>query len=94
MATPTVASTIRAVIVDYLGMDASDVTPDVSFRDLGADSLDMVMVLLEMEEKFDLYIHDVDAQAWRTVGDAVAYVEQRLAEKRGSAVRVNARKAE
>jgi acyl carrier protein len=71
---------IKKIIVDLLGVEAAKVTPDASFReDLGADSLDLVELIMEFEEQFGATISDEDAQQIKTVGQAVDYVEKRMA---------------
>ena len=70
---------IKKIIVDLLGVEAAKVTPDASFReDLGADSLDLVELIMEFEEQFGATISDEDAQQIKTVGQAVDYVEKRM----------------
>ena len=69
---------IRSVIVDQLGVDESQVTPDASFvDDLGADSLDVVDLIMGLEQEFDIEIPDEDAEQITTVGDAVNYIKDR-----------------
>jgi acyl carrier protein len=71
---------IRAIIVEILGVDPDEVTLEASFReDLEADSLDLVELIMEFEDKFGEEIPDDDAQQITTVGEAVAYVEKRMA---------------
>ncbi|MDX1429438.1 MAG: acyl carrier protein [Rhodothermales bacterium] len=75
-----IASKVTAIIVEKLGVDESDITPEASFtNDLGADSLDTVELIMEFEKEFDLTIPDEEAENIATVGDAVTY----LAEKTG-----------
>jgi acyl carrier protein len=72
---------VKAIIVEMLGVDESQVTPDATFREnLGADSLDLVELIMEFEEKFGSTISDEDAQKITTVGEAVTYIEQHMAE--------------
>jgi acyl carrier protein len=67
---------VRAIIVDKLGVDESKVTPDARFReDLEADSLDLVELIMEFEEKFGGEISDEEAQKITTVGEAVKYLD-------------------
>ena len=75
----TVLERVSKVIVDRLGVDESDVTLQASFRDdLGADSLDVVELVMELEDEFDMEITDEDAEKISTVGDAIAYIESKL----------------
>ena len=68
---------VTAIIVDKLGVDASEVNDAAGFtNDLGADSLDTVELVMEFEEQFDLNIPDEDAEKIQTVGDAVSYIKQ------------------
>ena len=67
---------VKAVIVDQLGADESAVTPEASFvDDLGADSLDIVELIIGLETEFDIEIPDEEAESIRTVGDAVDYIK-------------------
>ena len=71
-----IASKIKAIIVDKLGVDESEVVHEASFtNDLGADSLDTVELIMEFEKEFDIQIPDDQAEAISTVGDAVKYIE-------------------
>ena len=72
---------IRDIIVDLLGVEPEKVTAEARFReDLEADSLDLVELIMAFEEEFGGEISDEDAQKISTVGEAVAYVEERMAE--------------
>ncbi len=72
-----VAQRVKAIIVDKLGVEESEVTETASFtNDLGADSLDTVELIMEFEKEFNLSIPDDQAEKISTVGDAVSYVEQ------------------
>ena len=74
----TVLERVSKVIVDRLGVDESEVTLQASFReDLGADSLDVVELVMELEDEFDMEITDEDAEKISTVGDAIAYIESK-----------------
>ncbi len=71
-----IAAKVKAIIVDKLGVDEKDVTPEASFtNDLGADSLDTVELIMELEKEFDVSIPDDQAEKIATVGDAITYVE-------------------
>jgi acyl carrier protein len=71
-----IAAKVKAIIVDKLGVDESEVTPEASFtNDLGADSLDTVELIMEFEKEFDIAIPDDQAEKISTVGDAIAYIE-------------------
>ena len=71
-----VASKVKAIIVDKLGVDESEVTTEASFtNDLGADSLDTVELIMEFEKEFDLAIPDDEAEKISTVGEAVSHIE-------------------
>jgi acyl carrier protein len=70
---------VKAIIVKQLGVDESEVTMEASFiEDLGADSLDIVELVMALEEEFDLTIPDEDAEKIRTVGEAVRYIQEHL----------------
>ncbi|MFH1937347.1 MAG: acyl carrier protein [Bacteroidota bacterium] len=70
------AAKVKAIIVDKLGVDESEVTPEASFtNDLGADSLDTVELIMEFEKEFDIAIPDDQAEKISTVGEATAYIE-------------------
>ena len=67
---------VKAIIVEKLGVDEADITPEASFtNDLGADSLDIVELVMEFEKQFSVNIPDEDAEKISTVGDAVSYLE-------------------
>ncbi len=68
---------VKQIIVEQLGVDEGEVTPNASFvDDLGADSLDTVELVMAFEEAFDIEIPDEDAEKIRSVQDAVSYIEQ------------------
>lgn len=71
----TIDGKVKNIIVEQLGVDAEKVKPEASFiDDLGADSLDIVELVMAMEEEFDLEIPDEDAEKLRTVGDVAKYL--------------------
>lgn len=68
---------IKKIIVDQLGVDENKIKEDSSFiDDLGADSLDIVELIMAFEEEFDIEIPDEDAEKMKTVGDAVKYLNK------------------
>ena len=74
-----IASRVKAIIVEKLGVDESEVTPEASFtNDLGADSLDTVELILEFEKEFNVAYPDVQAETIGTVGQAIAYLEKNV----------------
>ena len=71
-----IASRVKAIIVDKLGVDEKQVTDKASFTtDLGADSLDTVELIMEFEKEFGINIPDDKAETISTVGDAINYIE-------------------
>lgn len=75
----TVLERVTKVVVDRLGVEEGDVKMEASFRDdLGADSLDVVELVMELEDEFDMEISDEDAEKIATVGDAVNYIEGKV----------------
>ncbi len=71
-----VAAKVKSIIVDKLGVEESEVTPEASFtNDLGADSLDTVELIMEFEKEFNIAIPDEQAEKIGTVGDAITYIE-------------------
>ncbi|HUJ13213.1 MAG TPA: acyl carrier protein [Thermoanaerobaculia bacterium] len=74
----SVEDKVKSIIVEQLGVDADEVTPDASFvEDLGADSLDQVELIMAFEEEFGVEISDDEAEKIRKVKDAVDYIEKR-----------------
>ena len=72
-----VTTKVKAIIVDKLGVDESEVTPTASFTDdLGADSLDTVELIMEFEKEFDIQIPDDKAEAITSVGDAILFIQE------------------
>jgi len=74
----SIAESVKEIIVDKLGVEPSEVTPEASFADLGADALDTVELIMEFEKKFNISIPDEAAEKIVTVGDAISYLEHNL----------------
>lgn len=71
-----ISSKVKEIIVDKLDVDPAEVTPEASFtKDLGADSLDTVELIMDFEKAFGVKIPDDAAEKIATVGDAIAYIE-------------------
>lgn len=74
-----IESKVKAIIVDKLGVEESEVKPEANFiNDLGADSLDTVELIMEFEKEFGISIPDDQAEGIKTVGDAITYIENNL----------------
>ncbi len=74
-----IKSKVTKIIVDKLGVDESEVTPEASFtNDLGADSLDTVELIMEFEKEFNIAIPDDQAEKIGTVGQAVEYIQNNV----------------
>ena len=74
-----IATRVKEIIVDKLGVDESEVTPEASFtNDLGADSLDTVELIMEFEREFDIVVPDEEAEKITTVGEAIKYIESNI----------------
>lgn len=72
-----IAERVKAIIVDKLGVNESEVKPEATFaQDLGADSLDTVELIMEFEKEFNITIPDEKAETIQTVGDAITYIEE------------------
>jgi len=70
---------VTKIIVDRLGVDETEVVPSANFKeDLGADSLDVVELVMQLEDEFEMEISDEDAEKIATVGDAVSYIESQV----------------
>jgi len=79
MATPEeIAERVKAIIVDQLGVSLEEVIPAASFiEDLGADSLDIVELIMALEEEYDMEIPDEDAEKIQSVDDVVKYIQSK-----------------
>jgi acyl carrier protein len=78
MAEKSVADRVKEIIVEQLGVNPDQVTPEAKFiEDLGADSLDTVELVMAFEEEFGAEIPDEDAEKLQTVGDVNKYIEER-----------------
>ena len=78
----SVEQKVKQIIVEQLGVDESQVDPTASFvDDLGADSLDIVELVMELEEELEITIPDEQAEKIKTVGEAIDYIERELAKK-------------
>lgn len=74
-----IANRVKKIIVDKLGVDESEVTPEASFtNDLGADSLDTVELMMEFEKEFNISIPDDQAENITSVGQAISYLEEHV----------------
>lgn len=77
-----IATKVKDIIVEKLGVDESEVTPEANFvSDLGADSLDTVELVMEFEKEFGIEIPDGDSETLVTVGAAIRYIEEKLENK-------------
>ncbi len=78
------AERIREIIAEKLMVELDEVTDEATFReDLGADSLDLVDLIMEFEDEFGIEIPEEDAEKINTVGEAIAYIERKIGEKEG-----------
>lgn len=77
--TEEITAKVKSIIVDKLGVDEKEVTPQASFtNDLGADSLDTVELIMEFEKEFNIAIPDDQAEKIGTVGEAISYIESNI----------------
>jgi acyl carrier protein len=78
MAEKSIEEKVKDIIVEQLGVNPEQVTPQASFiEDLGADSLDIVELVMAFEEEFGVEVPDEDAEKLQTVGDVIKYIEER-----------------
>jgi acyl carrier protein len=79
----SIEAEVKKIIEEKLGVNSEQITAEASFiDDLGADSLDQVELVMDFEDKFEIDIPDEDAEKMRTVGEAIGYLEKRLAEQK------------
>ena len=77
MSDKSIEDRVKDIIVDQLGVNADQVTPEAKFvEDLGADSLDTVELVMAFEEEFDIEVPDEEAEKLQSVGDVIRYVEE------------------
>src|SRR6476660_3264291 len=82
MAEKSIEEKVKDIIVEQLGVNPEQVTPQASFiEDLGADSLDIVELVMAFEEEFSVEVPDEDAEKLQTVGDVIKYIEERAKPK-------------
>jgi len=80
--TEDITAKIKAIIAESLGVDINEVTDNASFvNDLGADSLDTVELIMALEEQFGIEIPDEEAEKMQTVGQAIEYIKNKIAQK-------------
>lgn len=73
----TIAERVKSIILEKLDVEEGDINEDAAFiEDLGADSLDTVEMIMELEDEFDMEIPDEDAEKLSTVGDAIKYIQE------------------
>jgi acyl carrier protein len=76
MSDKSIEDRVKDIIVDQLGVNADQVTPEAKFiEDLGADSLDTVELVMAFEEEFEIEVPDEEAEKLQSVGDVISYVE-------------------
>jgi len=86
MAEKTIEEKVKDIIVEQLGVNPEQVTPQASFiEDLGADSLDIVELVMAFEEEFSVEVPDEDAEKLQTVGDVINYIKERAKSQGGGA---------
>jgi len=82
---PSVEETLKDIVIRIVHCDESVLTPTSTWKDIKADSLDLVQILVAIEDAYGIEIPDEDAEKFQNFGDFVAYIEARLAEKEKSA---------
>jgi acyl carrier protein len=73
-----IAERVRNIVAERLNVNPEEVTPETTFEDLGADSLDVMDLVMELEQEFDIEIPDEDAEKIRTIEDTIKYIQSRL----------------
>ncbi len=73
---------IKDIVVKIVHCDKNVLTPQSTFKELNADSLDLVQILVALEDNFGIEIPEEDAQQFKTFGDVVVYVDRKVAEKK------------
>jgi acyl carrier protein len=82
MAEKSIEEKVKDIIVEQLGVNPEQVTPQASFiEDLGADSLDIVELVMAFEEEFGVEVPDEDAEKLQTVGDVIKYIEEKASKQ-------------
>jgi acyl carrier protein len=71
------AQRISAIVAEKLTIDPATITPNSTLQDLGADSLDMVEIIMQLEEEFGIQINDEEAEKLHTMNDVIDYVHER-----------------
>jgi acyl carrier protein len=78
-----VSQKVARILIDKLGVAETEITPDTNLvKDLGIDSLDYAEIVMDFEQTFDIRIPDEDAEKLTTIGAAVAYIENKLKDKK------------
>jgi acyl carrier protein len=72
------AQRIRTIVAEKLGIEPLAITPESTLQDLGADSLDMVEIIIQLEEDFNIQINDEEAETLHTMNDVVTYIHKRI----------------
>lgn len=77
-----VTSRVKTIIIDKFAVDENEITPEASFtQDLGADSLDTVEFIMEIEKEFNIEVPDDEAEKITTVGECIKYIESNISSK-------------
>lgn len=76
-----IAERVRNIVAERLNVSPEEITLETTFEDLGADSLDVMDLIMELEQEFDIEIPDEDAENIRTIEDTINYIQSRLQNK-------------